>query len=172
MAEEIFGRKTLEKLGRRLRDAEIPDQKDLDSLQAYRSSYKDVISEVFHIVDENAKSVCKSAICAFRIKRIDSIIGKLRRLRGELELKSMYDIAGCRCIVEKDAEIYKIIAKLQQSNLQIVKIKGEIRIQSLDHNKSLVDISKRKRCVCTNRTIWQRSDKKRFANNATRNKRT
>ena len=54
MAEDIFGRKTLEKLGRRLRDAEIPDQKDLDSLQAYRSSYKDVISEVFHIVDENA----------------------------------------------------------------------------------------------------------------------
>lgn len=126
MAEDIFGRKTLEKLGRRLRDAEIPDQKDLDSLQAYRSSYKDVISEVFHIVDENAKSVCKSAICAFRIKRIDSIIGKLRRLRGELELKSMYDIAGCRCIVEKDAEIYKIIAKLQQSNLQIVKIKDNI----------------------------------------------
>lgn len=119
MSEEVFKRSTLERLGKRLRDEECAESKDLDLLQAYRLSYKDVISEVFHIVDTTAKSVCDSAICAFRIKRIDSIIGKLRRLRGKLELNRMADIAGCRCIVKTEREIYRIIKKLKESDLQV-----------------------------------------------------
>ena len=124
--EERFGRSTLVGLGKRLRDNKA-NPTDLESLQAYRLSHKEVISDVFHIVDKIAKSVCDSAICAFRIKRIDSIIGKLQRLRGQLELNRMADIAGCRCIVKNEHEIYRILKKLRQTELQIVDVKDYIK---------------------------------------------
>lgn len=101
--EQLRG-KQLKKLGKRLRDAQVPAIADLDKLQQYRHSYKEVVSEIFSIVDKVAKEVNPNAICAFRIKRIDSIIGKLRRLKGNLELDSMADIAGCRFIGNKDSK--------------------------------------------------------------------
>lgn len=123
--EQLRG-KQLKKLGKRLRDAEIPNTGDLDKLQQYRHSYKDVIAEIFAIVSNCAKPVCPDVISAFRIKRIDSIIGKLRRLRGRLELDSMVDIAGCRFIVNKDSEIYKIVDLLHDTTLVITKVNRNI----------------------------------------------
>lgn len=118
--------KQLKKLGKRLRDAQVPATADLDKLQQYRHSYKEVVADIFGIVDRATKGICPSAICAFRIKRIDSIIGKLRRLKGQLELDSMADIAGCRFIVNKDREIYKIIELLFETPLVITKINRNI----------------------------------------------
>lgn len=123
--EQLSG-KQLKKLGKRLRDAQVPETSDLDKLQQYRHSYKDVISEVFGTVDMVVRNICPEAICAFRIKRIDSIIGKLRRLKGKLELDSMVDIAGCRFIVNKDSEIYKIIDALFNTPLKITRINRNI----------------------------------------------
>ena len=77
---EYLRGKQLKKLGKRLRDAETPDAKDLEQLQQYRHSYKDVIAEIFSVISNCAKPICPDVISAFRIKRIDSIIGKLRRL--------------------------------------------------------------------------------------------
>ena len=118
--------KQLKKLGKRLRDAEIPNTTDLEQLQQYRHSYKDVIAEIFGIISNCAKPVCPDVISAFRIKRIDSIIGKLRRLRGRLELDSMVDIAGCRFIVNKDSEIYKIVDLLHDTPLVITRVNRNI----------------------------------------------
>ena len=84
-------------------------------------SYKDVISEVFSVVCNLAVQINVDAICSYRIKRIDSIIGKLRRLKGVLELDSMWDIAGCRCILYKDAEVYKLRKLIQNSSLILLK---------------------------------------------------
>ena len=123
---EQLSKKQLKKLGKRLRDAQNPNTDDLERLQKYRCSFRDVVAEVFSIVDECTKDICPSAICSYRIKRIDSIIGKLRRLRGRLELDSMVDIAGCRFIVNKDAEIYKIIKRLESTSLEITKINNNI----------------------------------------------
>lgn len=123
---EYLRGKQLKKLGKRLRDAETPNTTDLERLQQYRHSYKDVIAEIFAIVSNCAKPICPDVISAFRIKRIDSIIGKLRRLRGRLELDSMVDIAGCRFIVNKDSEIYKIVDLLHDSPLVITKVNRNI----------------------------------------------
>lgn len=116
-----FTRNVLQRLGRNLRDSEQPGAKDLELLQEYRLSHKEIVKAVFDVVCEEAYRINQDAICAFRIKRIDSIIRKLQRLKGSLELKSMMDIAGCRCIMSNDDEAFKLMRALRNTPLRLVQ---------------------------------------------------
>ena len=112
-----FSKNKLQSLGRRLRDSETPLIEDIALLQKYRISYKESVKNVFDIVCREAQNINSEAICSFRIKRIDSIIRKLQRLKGYIELKSMRDIAGCRCIMQSDSEVFKLMKALKRTSL-------------------------------------------------------
>lgn len=120
MSEKI-SKNRLQKLGRNLRDSTNPAEDDINLLQQYRLSHKDIVKAVFDIVCRESMRINSDAICSFRIKRIDSIIRKLRRLKGYVELKSMRDIAGCRCILNSDAEVFKLMKALKNTELQLVQ---------------------------------------------------
>lgn len=134
-----FSKNKLQSLGRRLRDSERPSIEDIALLQRYRITYKESVKTVFEIVCREAQHINSEAICSFRIKRIDSIIRKLQRLKGHLELKSMRDIAGCRCILYSDSEVFKLMKALKQTplvlaqepNIYIGKKKKESGYQSI-----------------------------------------
>ena len=111
---QLFSKNALIRLNRELRDSETPSSEALSKLQQYRLSYKEIIKKVFDIVTDEAAKINSEAICAFRIKRIDSIIRKLKRLKGGIELKSMGDIAGCRCILSSDDEVYKLMKAIKK----------------------------------------------------------
>lgn len=115
--DTVFSKNKLQSLGRRLRDSETPSTEDIALLQKYRISYKESVKTIFEIVCREAQSINSEAICSFRIKRIDSIIRKLQRLKGYLELKSMRDIAGCRCIMQSDSEVFKLMKALKRTSL-------------------------------------------------------
>ena len=117
----IFTKNILQRLGRNLRDSENPSLENIALLQEYRLSHKDIVKNVFDIICNEAHAINEEAICTFRIKRIDSIIRKLQRLKGRLELKSMRDIAGCRCIMQSDAEVFKLMNNLKHTLLQLVQ---------------------------------------------------
>ena len=137
--DTVFTKNSLRTLGRRLRDTDCPKSEDIFLLQQYRVTYKEVIKRVFGIVCSEAVKINNEAICSFRIKRIDSIIRKLQRLKGQLELKSMRDIAGCRCILYSDSEVFKLMKALKQTplvlaqepNIYIGKKKKESGYQSI-----------------------------------------
>lgn len=112
-----FSQNILRRLGRNLRDSDTPSANDLAQLQEYRLCHKDIAKQVFDVLCQKALEINKDAICAFRIKRIDSIIRKLKRLKGAIELKSMRDIAGCRCILRNDAEAFKLMKALKDTPL-------------------------------------------------------
>jgi len=99
---------------RELRQSEKPSDNLLVNLQIYRTSFKDDLSEVFEKISDIAKSVRKDSIISFRIKRIESILSKIRR-QPTMALGNMGDIAGCRILVYHSSSLQKVISLLHAS---------------------------------------------------------
>ena len=94
----MLGRNTIHKLGKRIRTAYGDgtgkiDEKDLEMLQEFRQSYRDIIADVFKILYDVSKKVDKNCIVTYRIKRINSIIEKLKRFPNA-GLENFVDIVG------------------------------------------------------------------------------
>jgi putative GTP pyrophosphokinase len=92
----------------------------LQELQQHRIAHKETLSFVFNKVSHYARKVNTAAIVTYRLKRFESIISKMNRFRT-LNLSGMWDIAGCRCIVNNNRSVYKL--------LEILTIDKELRIK-------------------------------------------
>ena len=109
----------IRKLGNRLREScgdgigEVPKE-DLNLLQEYRLTFRDTIASVFDIVYKECQSVNKKSIVTFCIKCIASIIGKLKRMPNT-KLDRLIDIAGCRCILSNNDQVYRLLNKLRDN---------------------------------------------------------
>lgn len=105
-----------ERLGQRLRTynhrSDIPIE-DLEILQTLRTSYKTPLSQIFDTLQKSIAKINKRAIVTYRVKRIDSIISKLKRLPGT-QLARLEDIAGCRCILRNNEEVYRLKRLLEK----------------------------------------------------------
>lgn len=143
----------IKKLGDRIRsnkcNKNICSPEDLVHLQNFRMSFKDSLNEIFQILSEESKHVHKNRIVSFRMKKIDTIISKLNRENG-MDLERMGDIAGCRCIVQSESAIYKIVDRLKQN--YTLKINDKIAIPDEDGYKALHIYVKSKNCSL-NRTV-------------------
>ncbi|MBR5547899.1 MAG: RelA/SpoT domain-containing protein [Clostridia bacterium] len=60
---------------------------------------------------------CPNALVVERLKRLDSIIGKLKRESG-MDLWRMQDLGGCRVIVPTITDVYRFIEKYQKSSIR------------------------------------------------------
>jgi len=93
----------IDRLGERIGGAKEVSNGDLELLQEYRQTFQEPLSRVFGFVLAVARKIDKQCIVTYRIKRIDTIIEKLRRFKGNehgrMALSRMWDIAGCRCIL-------------------------------------------------------------------------
>ncbi|APY12579.1 hypothetical protein BWZ22_15725 [Seonamhaeicola sp. S2-3] len=105
------------KLGKDIRhcikENKLPSTELLVKLQEYRTSFKSDLSSVFEIISEVAKGARSDSITAFRIKRIESIISKIKR-QPTMALGNMGDIAGCRILVYHNSAIPKLIDELNK----------------------------------------------------------
>ncbi len=104
------------KLGKEIRST-IKDGKDpslnlLENLQEYRTSYKDDLSAVFEKISDIAKNARKDSITSFRIKRIESILSKIKR-QPTMSLGNMGDIAGCRILLYSEDSLNKVITNIR-----------------------------------------------------------
>ncbi|CAM1355282.1 conserved hypothetical protein [Tenacibaculum ascidiaceicola] len=103
----------INRLGDKIRD-EYPNIKNStkEQIQEHRISFKETTNATFNSLCSLSKRVNKNAIITYRIKRIETIIGKLKRLNTDPKKKQlfarMWDISGCRCIVDNDREVYKL----------------------------------------------------------------
>ena len=106
----VYTKGEYERLGNRLRtfdmQSEIPIE-DLKMLQTFRTSYKEPLSQVFEILRKSILKIDKNAIVTYRVKRIESIISKLKRL-DKAQLPRIEDIAGCRCILKNNEQVYRL----------------------------------------------------------------
>src|SRR5688572_5135499 len=88
----------------RLEGKSIKDE-TLGKLQDYRISHKETLSSIFNSLCSLAHKVNKFSIITYRIKRFESIIGKLNRY-PDMKFSRMWDVAGCRCIFYSDEHVY------------------------------------------------------------------
>lgn len=103
------------KLGDRIRSN--PDnvaESDIKMLQDLRVTYKEPLAHIFSQLEKAARKVDKECICTYRVKRIDSIISKMKRLPG-MVINRAEDIAGCRCIVHTEQQVYAVQERLTKN---------------------------------------------------------
>lgn len=114
----------IKRLGERLRECKgkhISDE-DLDILQAYRLSFTEPLFKVFQELSQYKTRVERSAIMAFRLKRISTIINKTIR-EPKMQLNRMWDVAGIRIIFGNELAARKMLDLI----LDNYEVRGEVR---------------------------------------------
>ena len=69
----------IDRLGQAIGASVEVSQEDLNKLQEFRQTFQEPISNVFNFVLAAARKVDRQCIVTYRIKRIDTIVEKLRR---------------------------------------------------------------------------------------------
>lgn len=111
----VYSKKEIRRLGNSIRQqGKKLDDKTLNKLQDYRVSHKEALSVVFNELCNLSKSVRRKSIVTCRIKRFESIINKLDRF-DTMQFDRMWDIAGCRCILKTEEDVYKLKSKIKNS---------------------------------------------------------
>ena len=83
----------VDRIGKRLRDAEVPDPADVAAYIEWSATFEEPLRETLDIVDAAAQRAGVSLDeKTSRIKQLYSIVAKLRR--GHPRLSSIDDIAG------------------------------------------------------------------------------
>lgn len=114
----------IKRLGKRLREKKgkhISDD-DLDLLQAHRLSFTEPLFRTFKELTQYKSTVERSAIIAFRLKRISTIINKVIR-KPEMQLNRMWDIAGIRIIFGDEGSARRMVNLIVQK----YEVRGQIR---------------------------------------------
>jgi len=128
----------IDRLGEKIRIAEGNiDENTLQELQNFRTSHKDALSEVFNFLCSLSKKASNVPIVTYRIKRFESIIGKLKR-KDKMKLSRMWDIGGCRCILKSNNDVYKLKELIEtHPELTIRKEYDYIKVPKEEGYKSL-----------------------------------
>jgi len=100
------------KIRKDLREGKNLEETDLFELQDYRTSFKEDISPVFNLISSISRTERKDSIVSFRIKRIESILSKIKR-EPTMALGNMGDIAGCRVILYTERALKNLIEIIQ-----------------------------------------------------------
>jgi ppGpp synthetase/RelA/SpoT-type nucleotidyltranferase len=110
-----FSKNQVRKLGDELRqDLSKPSEKSILKLQEYRTSHKESLANIFSTLYQVSTNIRPDSIVTYRIKRIESILGKLGRY-PKMEFDRMWDIAGCRCIVPNRLVLAKVLKRIEKS---------------------------------------------------------
>ncbi len=130
----------INRLGDRVRAeyiAEKINENTLIELQNYRISHKDTLAKIFNSLCNINRKMGKQNIVTYRIKRFESIIGKLYRF-PKMAFSRMWDIGGCRCIVNSNEDVYKLKELIEKNeNLIIRTFNDHIQSPKPDGYKSL-----------------------------------
>lgn len=108
-----LGSSGIRKLGHRIYESDCLmykiSKEDINHLEAYRKDFLTPLTRIYSIVDKVAKKAHRGNISSFRIKKIETIVSKLKRMKksedDHMGLKQIYDIAGCRFVVDSESQL-------------------------------------------------------------------
>lgn len=126
--EREYSKNQINKAGRKIiSDNLIDDEKTqaLKIISNYRSSHAYplyVIANKLRRMLRTDYNNRKNMFVVYRLKRLDSIIAKLKRM-PEMGLFGMQDIAGCRVVVNNIKQVYDIANKYENSRIRHILYK-------------------------------------------------
>jgi ppGpp synthetase/RelA/SpoT-type nucleotidyltranferase len=112
-------RKLGERIKAEIKNSEKPRSDLLCEIQEVRKSFQEGGANIFKSLSDISYRIRNDRIVTFRLKRIETIISKLKR-EPHMELDRMWDIGGCRCIIESIKAV-ESLAKDLKSKLKIRK---------------------------------------------------
>lgn len=114
--EPIYSKKQINYAGKILSDRSLTtgDKKQvLEIINNWRASH----AYPLNVITNNLRKNNKQAIVVQRLKRLDSIIGKLERYPN-MSLYRMGDLGGCRVIVNTINDVYDSVKKYKNSRVR------------------------------------------------------
>ena len=119
MTPQCLSKSQIKRAGRILAQEDAPSSDDRwarSVTEQWRSAHKEVLEEMEGMLWDVVPQVIDpthDAIIVSRLKRLDTIIGKLRRPTLAMKLNEMNDIAGCRVIVPSLDTAYAVFDALK-----------------------------------------------------------
>lgn len=117
MSQDRVSKNQIRKAGDNLA-AGLPDgverREALDLVGYWRTAHIEPLQRTLEMLE----CVCEqdpSTMLVGRLKRIDTIIGKLKRPGQNFKLNTLQDIAGCRLIVPTDDDVRTIVAQIKET---------------------------------------------------------
>ena len=115
-----FSKAAIDRLGKRLRDAEVPDPADVTTYIEWSATFEEPLRTTLDIVEAASERARVSLDeKTSRIKQLYSIVAKLRR--GHPRLSSIDDIAGCRAVVERETDVNALVLQLATAQVKRVR---------------------------------------------------
>lgn len=115
----LYSKKQIDKAGKIISDSNSTDEEKKQALEIinnWRSSH----AYPLQIIAKNLRDNNKQALVVQRLKRLDSIVGKLKRNNNQerMSLYKMQDIGGCRVIVDTIDDVYKAEEQFAKSRIR------------------------------------------------------
>ena len=98
----------------------IPRAEALDIVNNWRSCHSYALQAVRGVLGSRAERVSHKPLIAQRIKRLPSIIRKLKE-ETSMRLSQMQDIGGCRAVLNKVEEVEQLVALYEEDGKRIRK---------------------------------------------------
>jgi (p)ppGpp synthase/HD superfamily hydrolase len=109
----------VDRAGSLLIEQDHPDGSELEEaysvINNWRSSHSRPLYTFRIGLRRHAERVDQNALVAQRIKRLSSILLKLKLLPN-MKLSQMQDIGGCRAVVSSEAEVYDVANRYGKSD--------------------------------------------------------
>lgn len=111
-----YSKKQIDRAGKIISDptsSEHDKNEALEILNNWRSSH----AYPLQVITSHLRRKNNDAIVVQRLKRLDSIIGKLK-INPEMSLYRMHDLGGCRVIVESIEDVYNSLNQYKNSRIR------------------------------------------------------
>ncbi|MDH7789146.1 RelA/SpoT domain-containing protein [Ochrobactrum sp. AN78] len=113
-------------------------QQAINHLFNWRSAHGYPLNALSMTLKNRVRSIDKNAIVAQRLKRLDSILRKLRR-RSSMQMSQMQDVGGCRAILSGPRQLRQLMALYTEKplNHSLTKIDNYISHPKEDGYRSI-----------------------------------
>jgi ppGpp synthetase/RelA/SpoT-type nucleotidyltranferase len=109
----MISKSQIDKIGKDLINNQQNDE-TLEKLSDWRGLHIYALNQAFKIIKKKADKIGNNAIYGQRLKRLNSIIIKLKRFNTRLS--SMQDIGGCRVVLSDFKKVMRLFWELQSTN--------------------------------------------------------